>query len=120
MPQRTKITETDALFAALANPTRRDILDLLLGGDQPVQVIAERFDMARPSVSEHLKVLKDAGLVTEARQGRHRRYAINPQPLYEVQHWLSPYERFWRDRLSDLGRTLDAMPDDPKDDHDRS
>ncbi|MBM7787017.1 ArsR/SmtB family transcription factor [Tenggerimyces flavus] len=112
MPQRVKSTHADALFGALANPTRRDILDLLLSGAQTVQVIAERFDMARPSVSEHLKVLKDAGLVSEERQGRHRYYAIDPVPLYEVQTWLSPYERFWRDRMGDLGRTLDEMPED--------
>jgi DNA-binding transcriptional ArsR family regulator len=120
MPLRTKEGQADALFAALANPTRRDILDLLLGGDHTVQDIAAHFDMARPSVSEHLKVLKDAELVTETRQGRHRNYTINPHPLYEVQSWLSPYERFWRDRLTDLGRTLDTMPDEPKDDHDES
>ncbi|MEV6558840.1 metalloregulator ArsR/SmtB family transcription factor [Nocardia sp. NPDC051756] len=66
MPQRTKAGTVDLLFGALADPTRRDVLDGLLDGEQ---TIAERFDMARPTVSEHLKVLRDCGLVTEEKQG---------------------------------------------------
>jgi DNA-binding transcriptional ArsR family regulator len=95
------------VFAALANPTRRDVLDLLLDGPRAVQEIAERFDMARPSVSEHLKVLLDAGLVTEERQGRHRIYAVVPEPLHDLQGWLAPYERFWRAKLAGLHSYLD-------------
>ena len=111
MPQRAKQSSVDDLFGALANPTRRDILDTLLSGPRTAQVIAERFDMARPSVSEHLKVLKDSGLVSETKRGRHREYSLEPHPLREVQTWLSPYERFWRDRLHDLSETLDSMAD---------
>jgi DNA-binding transcriptional ArsR family regulator len=111
VPQRAKSSETDRLFAALANPTRRDVLDLLLAGPRPVQEIAEHFDMARPSVSEHLKVLLDAGLVTETRSGRHRVYAVTPEPLRELQTWLRPYERFWRTRLTGLRQFLDAEAD---------
>ncbi|MFI6866776.1 ArsR/SmtB family transcription factor [Nocardia sp. NPDC050406] len=107
-----KSSSTDRVFAALANPTRRDILDLLLAGEQTVQAIAERFDMARPSVSEHLKVLRDSGLVDEEKRGRHRYYRVRPQPLHELQDWLEPFERFWRARLRDLGTVLDALPDD--------
>jgi DNA-binding transcriptional ArsR family regulator len=109
MPLRAKASRTDAVFAALANPTRRDILDMLLGGERTVVKIAERFDMARPSVSEHLKVLRDCGLVAEDKQGRFRRYRVNPQPLQEISTWLSPYERFWRKRLAALGEVLDEM-----------
>ena len=65
MPPRAKAGRTDIVFAALANPTRRDILDMLLDGERTVVSLAERFDMARPSVSEHLKVLRDCGLVAE-------------------------------------------------------
>ncbi|GAB0101697.1 metalloregulator ArsR/SmtB family transcription factor [Nocardia sp. JMUB6875] len=101
------------MFGALANPTRRDILELLLEGEQSVQVIAERFDMARPSVSEHLKVLRDAGLVAEDKRGRQRFYRVEPDPLHDLQSWLDPFERFWRARLRDLGAVLDAMPDEP-------
>lgn len=109
MPQRAKSSAADRVFAALANPTRRDVLDLLLDGPRPVQDIADRFDMARPSVSEHLKVLRDAGLVTETRHGRQRLYAVEPDPLQDLQQWLAPYERFWRRKLAGLGEFLDAQ-----------
>jgi DNA-binding transcriptional ArsR family regulator len=114
MPQRAKSSPADRVFAALANPTRRDVLDLLLDGPRPVQEIAERFDMARPSVSEHLKVLRDAGLVSETKHGRQRLYAVEPDPLRDLQQWLAPYERFWRAKLASLGELLDARhPDEP-------
>ncbi|MFG1928045.1 ArsR/SmtB family transcription factor [Cryptosporangium sp. NPDC048952] len=109
MPQRAKSSPADRVFAALANPTRRDVLDLLLDGPRPVQEIAEHFDMARPSVSEHLKVLLDAELVTETRQGRHRVYAVTPDPLQELQSWLTPYERFWRSKLTGLRTYLEEQ-----------
>ncbi|EWM68799.1 ArsR/SmtB family transcription factor [Micromonospora chalcea] len=101
------------VFAALANPTRREVLRLLRDeGEQPVQRLADRFEMRRPSLSEHLRVLKDAGLVTERPVGRQRVYALRPEPLREVADWLTPYERFWRQRLAGLGDVLDAMPDE--------
>ncbi|MFF3246302.1 ArsR/SmtB family transcription factor [Streptomyces sp. NPDC002870] len=100
----------DRLFAALANTHRREVLRLLRDtGPQPVQVIADHFDMRRPSLSEHLKVLREAGLVSEERAGRQRIYRLEAAPLAEVQDWLHPYERFWRDRLKGLG---ELMPDD--------
>lgn len=103
---------SDALFAALASPARRRLLELLLReGDQPAGRLAERFDMSRPSVSEHLKVLRDAGLVAEARQGRERHYRLEAEPLMQLRDWLSPYERFWRERLAALGTVLDEMPE---------
>lgn len=103
----------DRVFAALANGTRREVLRLLRdGGPQSVQVLADHFDMRRPSLSEHLKVLRDAGLVSEQRSGRQRIYRLEAAPLAEVQDWLHPYERFWRDRLKGLGELLDRMPDD--------
>jgi len=107
MPQRAKTSTADRVFGALANPTRREVLDLLLEQPRPVQDIAEHFDMARPSVSEHLKVLLDAGLVTETRNGRHRYYAVRAEPLYELRRWLTPYERSWRGRPGALRDLLD-------------
>ena len=111
MPQRAKTSPTDRIFAALANPTRREILDLLLDGPRAVQDIAEHFNMARPSVSEHLKVLLDTGLVTETRTGRRRYYAVRAEPLQDLLHWLSPYERFWRGKLTTLRHLLDEQPE---------
>ena len=73
------------VFAAVASPVRRALLGLLLDhGPLPVQQLASHFAMSRPSVSEHLKVLKDAGLVREHRSGRHRYYQLEPQPLTEA------------------------------------
>ncbi|MFE6038708.1 ArsR/SmtB family transcription factor [Streptomyces sp. NPDC056452] len=105
--------DQDQLFAALANATRREVLRLLRDqGPQPVQVLADHFAMRRPSLSEHLKVLRDAGLVSEERRGRQRIYRLEAAPLAEVQDWLHPYERFWREKLKGLGDLLDRMPDD--------
>ncbi|GAB7031918.1 metalloregulator ArsR/SmtB family transcription factor [Streptomyces platensis subsp. malvinus] len=106
-------TDADRVFAALANATRREVLRLLReGGPQPVQQIAEHFAMRRPSLSEHLKVLREAGLVSEERAGRQRIYRLEAAPLSEVQEWLGPYERFWRAKLAGLGELLDRIPDE--------
>jgi DNA-binding transcriptional ArsR family regulator len=95
------MSQTVDVFTALANPTRRELLRLLRDrGPQPVQQLADQFEMARPSVSEHLRLLREAGLVTELRTGRHRFYRLEPDPLREVLDWLVPYERFWRGTLS--------------------
>lgn len=105
----------DRVFAALANATRREVLRLLRErGPQPVQALADHFDMRRPSLSEHLKVLREAGLVSEQRAGRRRIYRLEAAPLAEVQDWLHPYERFWRERLKGLGELLDRLPDDDR------
>jgi len=111
VPPRAKAGRTDSVFAALANPTRRDILDMLLDGDRTVVSLAERFDMARPSVSEHLKVLRDCGLVAEEKHGRFRYYRVKHEPLQAISAWLSPHERYWRARLTALGEVLDEMED---------
>ncbi|MEV0156548.1 metalloregulator ArsR/SmtB family transcription factor [Micromonospora sp. NPDC050686] len=101
------------VFAALASPTRREVLRLLRErGEQPVQLLADHFAMRRPSLSEHLRVLKDAGLVTERPAGRQRLYSLRPEPLREVADWLTPYERFWRERMAGLREVLDGLPDD--------
>lgn len=97
----------DDVFAALANPARREVLRLLLDGPMAAGDLAERFTMARPSLSEHLRVLREAGLVSERRQGRNRVYTLDAAPLEEVSTWLTPYERFWRTKLSNLRDLLD-------------
>lgn len=107
MPRRVKSGPLDEVFGALANPTRRDILDALLDGERTAGELAARFDMARPSVSEHLRALREAGLVEERPDGRLRHYRVTGEPMVDLVDWLTPYERFWRRRLSDLGRVLD-------------
>jgi DNA-binding transcriptional ArsR family regulator len=97
----------DTVFAALANETRREILSLLRDeGQQPVQQLADHFDMQRPSISEHLKVLRDVGLVSEQKQGRQRYYYLEGAKLRVIQEWLAPYERFWNERITNLEKLL--------------
>lgn len=103
------MARTDDVFAALASPARREVLRLLLDGPRTAGDVAAHFDMRRPSVSEHLRVLREAGLVTERRAGRERRYQLEPQPLMEVRDWLDPYERFWKDRLKNLRDVLEDL-----------
>ncbi|MEQ4305494.1 metalloregulator ArsR/SmtB family transcription factor [Plantactinospora sp. B6F1] len=108
------------VFTAVANPTRRQLLGLLLDrGERPVQELADHFDMRRPSLSEHLRVLKDAGLVVEHRAGRQRLYSLRPEPLRDVAEWLTPYERFWREKLAGLRDLLDAIDADEDTDRPR-
>jgi DNA-binding transcriptional ArsR family regulator len=103
----------DEVFSALASPARRELLRLLLDGPRTVSSLAARFDMARPSVSEHLKILREAGLVTETRHGRERHYRLEPAPLMQLSDWLHPYERFWRAKMAGLRRVLDEQAQRP-------
>lgn len=98
------------VFAAIAHPVRRDILDLLAERERPVGEIASHFAVSRPAISQHLRVLLDAGLVAERRVGRERRYALVPEPLARVSAWLSHYDRFWESHLDNL-KTLLATED---------
>ena len=92
----------DAAFNALADPTRRAVLDLLRAGTRPAGEIARAFPISRPAISKHLKILRRAHLVDEHRQGRHRFYQLNPEPLKTVDSWLDEYRRFWTASLENL------------------
>lgn len=87
------------IYAAIADPTRRQIIAMLAGRPTAVHDLADRFEISRPAVSKHLRILKDASLVTEMKQGRQRIYTSNPEPLKEVQAWI---RSFWDDRLQAL------------------
>jgi DNA-binding transcriptional ArsR family regulator len=92
-------------FLAVADPTRRAILDRLRDGEAPVAQLAASFDMTRPAVSRHLRVLRDARLVREHRggdDGRQRIYQLTPGPLREVAQWAEQYETFWQNGLARL------------------
>ncbi len=89
-------------FGALADPTRRRILDLLRGGTWPAGQIARAFPLTRPAISKHLRLLRRARLVVERRVGRHRVYQLTADPLREVDAWLAPYRQFWAASLADL------------------
>lgn len=110
MPEPGSADEGADVFAAIAHPTRRRILDLLAGGERPVNDLARHFPMSRPAVSQHLRALLDAGLVAETRYGRERRYRLAetaPARLAEVSVWLARYEQFWTEGLRSLGDYLD-------------
>jgi DNA-binding transcriptional ArsR family regulator len=92
----------DATFHALADPTRRAVLDLLRRGAQPAGQIAEAFPISRPAISKHLRQLRKAQLVVETRSGRHRVYQLNAEPLKAVDRWLEHYREFWQMNLSNL------------------
>lgn len=91
------------------------MLDLLSRRDQPVKELASHFEMSQPAVSQHLRLLRGAGLVSERRVGRERRYQVDGARLRVVHEWVARYERFWRARLEALGQALDELPDDPSD-----
>ena len=100
-------------YAALADPHRRQILELLRTGERPVNNLVEHLGLSQPGVSKHLKVLRDAGLVASRSHGRQRLYALRTEPLVEIDHWLEPYRMLWAARLDDLQRHLDTHPHRP-------
>jgi DNA-binding transcriptional ArsR family regulator len=98
--------ETD-VFNAIAHPVRRQLLDLLAERDQTVKALAEPFAMSRPAISQHLKILLDAGIVVIREEGRLNYYHLQPEKLLEVQIWLMHYQQFWTEHLDELGALLD-------------
>jgi DNA-binding transcriptional ArsR family regulator len=94
------------VFGAISHPARRRMLDLLVEADRSVNTIAGHFEMSRPAVSQHLRILLDAGLVTERRHGRERRYRLVPEQLGPVRDWIAHYEQFWDHHLQRLQKHL--------------
>src|ERR1022692_1652235 len=102
MRNRSVTYRPEATFQALADPTRRAVLDLLRRGAQPAGQIAEAFPISRPAISKHLRQLRKASLVVETRSGRPRVYQLNAQPLKAVDAWLERYRQFWQINLGNL------------------
>lgn len=100
----------DAIFQALADPTRREILELLRGGERAAGEVAERFEVSRPAISRHLRVLREAGLVARRKDAQSRLYRLAPGALREVDRWLDRYRVFWTARLHDLRRYVEEQP----------
>lgn len=101
-----------APFEVLAEPTRRRMLDLLLERPRLVGELSDQLNLTQPGTSKHLRVLREAGLVRVRPDAQRRWYELRPEPLAEVDAWLAPYRRFWSERLDELERHLDTMPDD--------
>jgi DNA-binding transcriptional ArsR family regulator len=102
MRDRSVTYSAEAAFSALADPTRRAVLDLLRQGSKPAGQIARAFPVSRPAISKHLRLLRRAHLVEQRREGRHRFYQLNPEPLKAVDSWLEHYRVFWQANLTSL------------------
>lgn len=102
MRNRSVTYSAEATFHALADPTRRAVLDLLRHGAQPAGQIAGAFPISRPAISKHLRQLRRARLVVEHRSGRHRYYQLNAEPLKAVDSWIDRYRTFWQANLASL------------------
>jgi DNA-binding transcriptional ArsR family regulator len=99
---RTSRDKFADIFQALADPTRRAVLDLLRRGSQPAGHIAQAFPVSRPAISKHLRLLRRAHLVREHREGRNRVYELSPEPLRAVDNWIEQYRVFWQASLNHL------------------
>jgi len=101
-------TTTDA-FNAVAEPRRRQILDVLAAGERPVNDIVALLDLAQPQVSKHLRVLREVGLVNARNEGRKRLYRLNGQPLKPIHDWVKTYERTWSERFESMDVVLEEL-----------
>lgn len=99
-----------AVFHALADQTRREILDLLRTAERSAGDVAERFPVSRPAISRHLRVLREAGLVTHRKDAQSRVYRLAPEALQEVDRWLDRYRVYWSARMHDLKRYVEEKP----------
>jgi DNA-binding transcriptional ArsR family regulator len=102
-----------AVLDAIAEPSRRRILDLVRDRPRPVGELVDELGLTQPGTSKHLRVLREAGLVEVRPDGRRRLYALRPEPLAELDAWLAPYRRLWSARLDALERHLDATKEEP-------
>src|SRR5881409_540481 len=91
-------------LAAVADPTRRELIALLSAGERSAGDLAARFPVSRPAISRHLRVLREAGLVRSRTDGRRRFYALDPAPLRELDDWLERYRDLWAQRLDELAQ----------------
>jgi DNA-binding transcriptional ArsR family regulator len=104
----------ESIFAIIAQPNRRAILRLLASAERSVGDIEERLHIPQPSVSKHLRVLKDAGFVESRVDAQRRLYRIKPEPLMEIEAWLAPFRRYWSGHLDALERHLDQSNPAPR------
>jgi len=108
MPAAKRAPTSAAVFRAVADPTRRAILDMLLDGERTVGEIAERFAVSRPAVSKHLRILRSARLVRARPEGRRRVCVLDAEPLRAVDAWLDGYRREWQSRLARPKRHVES------------
>ncbi len=104
--RHTKSVSAGATLEVISEPSRRQILDELRVGERAVLALVERLGMSQPAVSKHLRVLRDAGLVTVRPDGQRRLYSLNAEPLMEIDRWLEPYRQMWEESLDKLEKRL--------------
>jgi DNA-binding transcriptional ArsR family regulator len=109
MQNMARAATTADAFNAVAEPRRRQILDVLAGGERPVNDLVTRLGVAQPQVSKHLRVLREVGLVEVRDQGRQRMYRLNGQPLKSIHDWVKDYERSWSVRFDRLNVVLEEL-----------
>ena len=103
------MSPVESAFAVVAEPNRRAMLSLLLSSERSVGELERELRLAQPSVSKHLKVLRDAGLVESRIEAQRRLYRLRPEPLLELEEWLAPFRRFWSKHVDALEVHLDRM-----------
>lgn len=99
------------IFRAISDPTRRSIMALLAGKEQSLNEIAANYQMTRPAVTKHLKILQEGGLVSVRSKGRERIHRLQPEALKTVSEWLSFFSQFWDEKLADLKQAVEADDD---------
>ena len=98
------------VFQAIADPTRRTIISLLVNNSLTLNGVAENFDISRPAISKHIKILQECGLIIIRQEGRERYCDVQPEPLHEVNLWTEQYRRFWNSKLNSLEKFLAKKP----------
>ncbi len=116
---RKYISNVESVFEIIAEPNRRAILSLLASSEQSVGEIERQLRMPQPTVSKHLRVLRDAGIVESTVDAQRRLYRLRPEPLQEVDMWLAPFRRFWSAHIDALERHLDRMEQASKEKEDK-
>jgi DNA-binding transcriptional ArsR family regulator len=115
IPAVARAATTADAFNAVAEPRRREILDLLAGGERPVNDLVRLLGLAQPQVSKHLRVLREVGAVDVRDQGRQRLYRLNGHALRPIHEWVKSYERFWSERFEVLDDVLDELKKEESD-----
>ncbi len=109
--QRANNQHLNAIYHAIADPTRRQLMELLENRELSITALAKHFSISRVAVSKHLTVLAKAALVEERKVGREHYYHINPEPLHDAFEWLAHYEQFWDEKLASLKRQVESETD---------
>lgn len=116
MDDMARAATTADVFNAVAEPRRREILDVLVGGERPVSDLVDRLGLAQPQVSKHLRVLREVGVVDVRDAGRQRVYRLNASALKPIHDWVSGYERLWTERFERIDDVLDDLKRQEADD----